>query len=462
MIKTRNKRRRCPNGYRKDNKTNKCKKKKLKQKTKKIIRLPKSRRQRVVVKINVKKKGKKMEKSKKRKRCKNGFRKNKKSGICEPVNKEEIIPNTTPLINKSIRKSIAHTVPKRFDLTNYSPSINRQLKTLKTLSPIGVQGCTIGSEVMVKLKNGKTKCYGWDTKTAKKIMLNNLISKKPIDCSNITAPKQFQANCWFNSFFMTFFISDYGRKFNRWLREAMITGKLANGTNVLKKLQKPLFAFNKYINASLRSSYDDGNFAKLMDTNYIIKSIYSAIGKKINASRGETIIAPTNRASNPLTFYTGLYQVLGGDLMKWLKITVGRGVKKITDLKNIFEKHQHEAFAKVIYLEMFDDESSIFHKPKEFIIKRNENGQTFSYTYRLDAAVLRNTEQFHFSAYITCNGKDYGFDGESFGRMQPFKWKTKLNRNSKWKFAEQYETYFNFKKGYQLLIYYLVKREFIR
>ena len=60
------------------------------------------------------------------------------------------------------------------------------------------------------------------------------------------------------------------------------------------------------------------------------------------------------------------------------------------------------------------------------------------------------------------DNKDYGFDGESFSRMQPFSWKTKLNRNSKWRFAEQYETYFNFTKGYQLLIYYLIKREFIK
>ena len=76
------------------------------------------------------------------------------------------------------------------------------------------------------------------------------------------------------------------------------------------------------------------------------------------------------------------------------------------------------------------------------------------YSYKLDAAVLRNTSKIHFSAYITINGIDYGFDGESYSRLEKFNWKSKLNKNTQWRFAEQYETYFNFTKGYQILIYY--------
>ena len=98
---------------------------------------------------------------------------------------------------------------------------------------------------------------------------------------------------------------------------------------------------------------------------------------------------------------------------------------------NEFKKYDKEAFAKVIYLEIYDNASQTFHKPKKFVIKRRESDGLYSFTYTLDSAVLRNISKIHFSAYITCNGKDYGFDGESFSRMQAFKWKSKLNLNSK-------------------------------
>jgi len=437
---------RCPNGQRKNPKTGKCVSKTVKRK---VIRLPKTMKRRVVVKVK-----------KKRKRCPNGMRRNPKTGECEfktmRKTKEEtkdIIPDNTPSTNKSLRANIAN-----FGL--YSPSINKMLVSLKTKSPVGVKGADCSSELVnVTLKNGKKRCLGWNSKAAQKIMLGNLRSKKPITCSTVTAPKQAQSNCWFNAFFMTFFISDMGRKFNRWLREAMITGKLADGRVIAKKLRKPLFALNKYINASLRSSYDDTNFADLMDTNYIIKNIYSAIGRRINRAENETIIAPVDSASNPLTFYKGLYQTLGGDLMHWITISISNpSVKILSDIQNEFKKYDKEAFAKVIYLEIYDNASKTFHKPKKFVIKRRESDGLYSFTYTLDSAVLRNTSKIHFSAYITCNGKDYGFDGESFSRMQSFKWKSKLNLNSKWRFAEQYETYFNFTKGYQLLVYYLTDK----
>ena len=441
------KRTRCPNGQIKNQKTRKCISKTAKRK---VIRLPKTKKRRVVVKVK-----------KKKKRCPIGMRRNPKTGECEfktmRKTKEEtkdIITDNTPITNKSLRANIAN-----FGL--YSPSINKMLVSLKTKSPIGVKGADCGRELVhVAVKNGKKKCLGWNSKDAQKIMLDNLRSKKPITCSTVTAPKQAQANCWFNAFFMTFFVSDMGRKFNRWLREAMITGKLADGRTVAKNLRRPLFALNKYINASLRSSYDDTNFADLMDTNYIIKNIYSAIGIRINRAENETIIAPVDSASNPLTFYKGLYKTLGGNLMHWINISISDPlVRKIGQLRDEFNKYNKDVFAKVIYLEIYDNASQTFHKPNKFVIERREPDGVYSFTYTLDSVVLRNTSQIHFSAYITCNGKDYGFDGESFSRMQPFKWKSKLNLNSKWRFAEQYETYFNFMKGYQLLVYYLTNKK---
>ncbi len=121
-----------------------------------------------------------------------------------------------------------------------------------------------------------------------------------------------------------------------------------------------------------------------------------------------------------------------------------------------------ELIPKVIFVEVQDTPSGKFKTPKklEFVVDRanilgRKNIQPGKkYSYKLDAAVLRNTSKIHFSAYITINGIDYGFDGESYSRLEKFNWKSKLNKNTQWRFAEQYETYFNFTKGYQILIYY--------
>ena len=64
-----------------------------------------------------------------------------------------------------------------------------------------------------------------DSPEIKEMMLKNLnIEAKKINYNLILAPKQSLSNCWFNAFFMIFFISDKGRKFCRYLCKSMITG----------------------------------------------------------------------------------------------------------------------------------------------------------------------------------------------------------------------------------------------
>jgi hypothetical protein len=377
----------------------------------------------------------------------------KKDSVEQKKDSVEQIPDNTPQYNKDLRNSLMKP-----GLDNkYSPSINRDLKTLKSLSPVGAQGCKNED-----IKDPKTeKCYSWKSKRARNTMLRNLVSKKPIDCKTVTAPKQLLSNCWFNSFFVTFFISDKGRKFNRWLREAMITGIMANGQPVPQKLRKPLFLLNKYIDASLHPKYNKTDFASLMNTNNIIKDVHKAISKKVN-KKGKTLIAKVDVPSNPFSFYSGLYTYLGEDLMHWIKIRVDEKDDDLDWLKSEVSwaatqkdgTPTHPLMPKVIFLEIFDDVSKTFNKPLDFTVNSIKNGENIKCKYVLDSAVLRNTEKFHFSAYLTCNGKDFSFDGESFSRMSPFDWKSKINRDVEWK-TSKYDTRFNFQKGYQLLIYYL-------
>lgn len=375
----------------------------------------------------------------------------KKRKQTRKTNKIHHIIDKTPRINKELRNSIAKG-------GKYSPSINKHLKSLKTLSPTGAQGCKKDDIYTKELSVGR-HCHKWDSKEAREIMLRNLVSKKPIDCNVVTAPKQLLSNCWFNAFFMTFFISDKGRKFNRWLREAMITGVMANNKPVPKKLQRPLFLLNKYIDASLRAPYNKTDFASLMNTNNIIKDIHAAIGKDVNIHH--TLVAKVDVPSNPFSFYSGLYNYLGYDLMHWSKIVVPSDSldkdwlgKRVTSRAIQDGTPLEPKMPKVIFLEIFDSESKDFNKPIEFVVHSTKDGEKIRYKYSLDSAILRNTEQFHFSAYLTCNRKEFSFDGESFSRMNPFKWKSKLNKNTAWKTSKE-DVKFNFQKGYQLLVYYI-------
>ena len=261
-----------------------------------IIRETKNKK---TVKITLKKKKKKVSNItvKKRKRCPKGTRKNKKTGNCEVYLKEgkniqktkikvsvkKMSPKKTQMgtvVIKSINPSLKESVQKSISIMkSFTPSVNKRLQSLQSLTPeFGLFGCK-EREISIE-KKGKRKCIKWNSKESKQHLLKNLNSKIRPLCNDIVAPKQMQSNCWFNSFFMVFFISDKGRKFTRYMRQIMITGARLNGSKLDKKLQWPFFLLNKCIESSLRSiNVGDLNhkFAYLMDTNDIIKGIYLSL-----------------------------------------------------------------------------------------------------------------------------------------------------------------------------------------
>ena len=83
--------------------------------------------------------------------------------------------------------------------------------------------------------------------------MDNLKSKKPLVAENIRAPYQNRSNCWFNTFFMLFFITDKGRKFFKAFREAMITGNLehyGSKSKIPNSIRYPFWLLNKMITAA--------------------------------------------------------------------------------------------------------------------------------------------------------------------------------------------------------------------
>ena len=82
------------------------------------------------------------------------------------------------------------------------------------------------------------KCVDYKNEEAQKIMLKllNYGGNDGINPEYVIGPAQQLSNCWLNSFFMCYFISDKGRKFFKHLRRAMITGK-KNMMKAVKYLQ---------------------------------------------------------------------------------------------------------------------------------------------------------------------------------------------------------------------------------
>ena len=408
-------------------------------------------------KIKLTKKTKKRIKKKvtaqiKKKRCPKGTRKNKKTGKCEKV---VVLKDTTPKELKDLRKTVTKIGKKKNPKKpqSFSPNVNKVIDSLKSISPhieIGLEECP-EDKLYVKTASGKEKCVGLKSKIAQTYMIDNLLSKKPIDCDKIIAPKQKLSNCWFNSFFMVYFISDKGRKFFRYLRLAMITGKLPNGTSVAPKLRMPLLILNKYIESALIGKNASHSLATLMDTNVVIRRVARALGKS-NLKKYD--IAKTKQAGNPISFYEGLIQYLKSNELETLTITVRNMPNKKVSNASIVRYLQDRPLVEYFILDRFSEEykNNSWTIPQKYKVEKN--GET--YTYVLDSAVVRDTKKQHFSAYITCNGKSFAFDGESFARMTPFEWKKKLNKNTQWRFAEQYETYFNFQQAYFMLFYYRI------
>ena len=57
-----------------------------------------------------------------------------------------------------------------------------------------------------------------------------------------------------------------------------------------------------------------------------------------------------------------------------------------------------------------------------------------------------------------CEGKEMAYDGMSFHRIVPFNWKKSINSNFVWTFFGTPESLkWNFRHGYQMLMYYRVK-----
>jgi len=369
--------------------------------------------------------------------------------------KQTILHNNTPSNIRKISKDVDDFFEKgKGPAKSYSPTINQQLVTLKSIPRNPIYDCNnkeafdlngplkIGIPGNIYGKN----CFLYNTSEAKKYLLRNLAADKHINPNNIVPPVQSQSNCWFNTMFVTFFVSDKGRKFFHFFRQLMIEGKQNGGKAIPEKLRDAFALLNFGIDACLTGN----KYAYELNTNSIIHQIYNAIPS--NYKSKNPLIVDIDEAGNPIIYYMSIINYLNNNSIQTLFLReVSSNWKDVLTLQMNKMKH----LPHIVIMEIFEKDAVVFNKkPLSFTINNAR--------YKLDSSVVRDTTKQHFCATITCENKEYGYDGASFSRLTKIEWKNKLNSsNFTWKFEGTTNhdgslLEWNYTKCYQLLLYYRV------
>tara|TARA_Y100000389_G_scaffold111705_1_gene108776 strand:- start:2009 stop:3175 length:1167 start_codon:yes stop_codon:yes gene_type:complete len=369
-------------------------------------------------------------------------------------------------LSKMQEKNNLYSKISTHKIKSYSPYINNNLdvKKLKTLKNKRVNLCNNLLEINLGTIS-KPKCLYFNNILVKKFLLKNLMGSKHLDPYKFIAPKQLYSNCWFNTMFVTFFFSDKGRKFFRFFRNLMITGRKVDNTRLEdQELRKLLFVFNLYIEASYNQDSSKlvknkanlheqvKNLTSNLDTNFLIKKIYNRI-KKISP---EYSLPNMDEAGNPLEFYKVIMSYLNYDTLKILTIDLDSSLKKkYNTIENMLKLY----FNKEQDIIIFEDHESKINYDTEYELELNNK----KYKYKLDSIILTNKSHYkpntnsHFVSVLTINKEYYKFDGSSYSKLSKFNWKKILNKNVDWTFKENplyYPEKYNFKYGYKILFYY--------
>ena len=391
-----------------------------------------------------------MKKSKKHKKYSKRRKHNRTLKHKQPARKEIILPSKTSLKVRKISDRIAGKVSSN----SYSPTINNELVTLVSIPRKELLDCNIEAafnlkeplQIGIKTSFTGIKCVYYYTPEAKKFLLKNLAADKHIDPNKIVPPIQAQSNCWFNAMFVTFFVSDKGRKFFHFLRQLMIEGKQKDGSVIPDKIRDAFALLNFGVDACLTGN----EFAYKLNTNNIIHLLFKGIPESYKQKY--PYIVDIDEAGNPLLYYISIINYLNNSSIQMLFIRDANSKWKDKVVESV-QKMSH--LPHIIVLEVYDEMSVEFNqKPISFTVNNAK--------YQIDSAVVRDISKQHFCATITCEGKEMGYDGMSFHRLVPLEWKHKMNSNVDWKFegTNDYDgtpLKWNFTKGYQLLMYYRIK-----
>jgi hypothetical protein len=378
--------------------------------------------------------------------------------------------NTRKLKNKLFEPPKS---PKSIKMRSFSPLINKQLqiRSLKTLRPRSLKLCDGLLSLRVN-KDDETSCKPYNSPSVREMMLHNLKSSKHLDVSRFIPPIQLLSNCWFNTMFVTFFFSDKGRKFFRFFRELMITGKKLDSTLIPENIAKLFFILNLFIEASYNQTTKSQELYKTMNsltnklnTNFFIYHIYQIINNKPDSIDPNILFTNNEKlydipnikdAGNPLSYYEAILKYLNYDTLKFMKHAFTsksnvqqRITSKFQSLSNIIPD--------IIIIEDFQSKS-VFENTYKL-----QTTNSVAYNYVLDSIIITNKDHFdpkansHFVSVLTVNSQEYKFDGSSVSKLERFNWKKMINTDKNWHFKEnpKYKPeLYNFTKGYKIMFYY--------
>jgi len=384
-------------------------------------------------------------------KTRNKNKKTRKSVIAKGLIK--MLPNNTPKEIDAISQKIKDALSVSITATkSYSPSINRELVTIKSMSRDDLLDCNSKKAFNLKepLKiNVGNKCYAYSDPIAISFLLKNMAANKHVNTDKIITPKQSLSNCWFNTMFVSLFVSNKGRKFFHFFRSLMIEGTNAKKVPIPQTLKNGFALLNYAIEACLTGN----EYAYNMDTNAIIESIYKAIPKEYKDTL--PYMTPTKQAGNPIRYYGSIMYYLNDQTidMYFLSSATKDWNKMLNEKLNINTNNTNK-YPHIIVLEFFDAESkTTTNKPTKFKLGNAK--------YQLDSAVIRDKDGNHFSSLLTCEKKEMAYDGMSFHRLVNMEWKNRINTNYSWRFegskdAEGRLVEWNFLSAYQMLIYYRI------
>jgi hypothetical protein len=379
---------------------------------------------------------------------------------------DTLLPNNTPNNVSKISQQIKNEIQ---ETKSYSPSINDKIVSLISIKRENIYDCNTENAFLLKEpikigvpynNNNNNNCLYYYEPQAKQFLLKNLAANKHINPDKIITPVQSESNCWFNTMFVSLFISDKGRKFFHFFRQLMIEGSQSNGTPVPDKVKNGLALLNYAIELSLTGN----EYAYRIDTNAIIKELYETIPS--DYKRKLPYLAYTREAGNPIRYFGSLIYYLNNKSLnllfisdaneEWKQLISEKMEKKTKQVtKQGSTQVSTQVSTHVIILEFFDSESNkVTNKPTHFTINNNK--------YALDSCIIRNTKRHHFSSLLTCEKTEMAYDGMSFSRLVKMDWKKKINTDFTWRFegsndSKQKPLEWNFLNGYQMLVYYRVK-----
>lgn len=339
--------------------------------------------------------------------------------------------------SKFNQKPIQKTKRKPFkpSLSNsYSPFMNKYITHENTLTKrTDFHSCKNDE---IRVKEYKYTCMSIYSKPAKQQMLR-LLNRKRI-ARKITAPQQKLSNCWFNTMFMCFFISDKGYKFTKMLRQCMIMGTRMDGSQISDSLKHVFLQLNTTIQASMNGVKDD--YYLLKDTNQLI----SSLAKYYPSTYQVEEVTNVGEYGNPLVAYSVMIQYLLNEKNRKVHL-----VDVFSDTFEKLKKGKLHIRQDILAVHLDLDKEHV-EKPLEIRDSRNR-------LWRLDSIVISNEE--HFICFLTIHQKEYGFDGGSYQKLQSFQWKDYINRDRNFNLENKSITNwsFNFSKGYQILLYYRIR-----